>query len=317
MGDVIPLKPVAATESEPVAPAPSSESLLAPEMTARLARLRLVARRVPSARRRGARRTRRAGHGVEPIDTREYTPGDDPRRIAWSAYGKLERLLVWLVADTQPLRLGVVIDASASMRAGTPSKLTIAKQIAAGMAAVAIGAEDRVAAVAVRDRAALALRARNGRRGLSQLLAFLDTVAPEGTTKLKSAIDPIEGALGGRGLVLLVSDLFDPDGALEAARGFRLRGHQVALIEVLDRAELDPEDLSGLTLEDDETGELVDLPLDSLAAYQRELAAHREAIDRGASELGAHVVRATTSDDFESIVTSALGTGLLARGGTT
>src|SRR5215831_6133469 len=104
-----------APPTPPSAPSlpPSSESLLSPEMVGRLGRLSIVARKVMSARRVGRRRTRRVGHGVETIDLRPYASGDDPRRIAWHAYARLERLLVRLVADQAPLRLTLVVDQSA------------------------------------------------------------------------------------------------------------------------------------------------------------------------------------------------------------
>jgi len=122
-----------------VADAPEpDESLLSPAMAARLARLGLMARRLPEARRRGRRRTRRIGAGIESIDTRPYELGDDPRRIAWSAYARLERLLVRVVADESPLRLVLVVDSSASMAFGQPSKIVQAARIAAGLAAVSL-----------------------------------------------------------------------------------------------------------------------------------------------------------------------------------
>src|SRR5579863_4735200 len=106
--DAIALAPPAAPEPE-LAPAPApidpGTSLLSPEMAARLGRLTLLSRRLAEARRRGRRRTRRAGAGVELLDTRPYVAGDDPRRVAWAAYARLEKLLVRLVADEAPLRL--------------------------------------------------------------------------------------------------------------------------------------------------------------------------------------------------------------------
>ncbi len=111
-----------------LAPPAADASLLSPEIAARLGRLSLLSRRLSDARRRGRRQNRRAGGGTEMIDTRAYVVGDDPRRIAWAAYARLEKLLVRLVADEAPLRLALVIDTSASMGFG------IALQAAAGRA---------------------------------------------------------------------------------------------------------------------------------------------------------------------------------------
>jgi uncharacterized protein (DUF58 family) len=303
-------------DAEGLSPLASDTSLLAPEFAARLGRLSLMARRLAEARRRGPRRTRRIGGGVEMIDTRPYAVGDDPRRIAWSAYARLERLLVRLAVDEAPLRLALVVDTSASMRFGAPSKLRQATRVAAGLAAVALGGEDRVAAVAGSAGSVATLRATGGRGGIAKLLRLLDGLAPGGATDLAALVAATTSAAGGRALCVILSDLFDPAGALAGARAARARGHEIALVEILDPFEIDPPDLSGLDLEDDETGEIVVLPRAGVReAYKAALAAHRAAIDEGAAELGAPVLRVTTIDPFDAVVGAALHAGLLRGGG--
>jgi len=89
----------------------------------------------------------------------------------------------------------------------------------------------------------------------------------------------------------------------------------VAIVEVLARFEIDPPDLSGFDLEDEETGELVELPEHAAGELFREsLAIHRQNIDDAARSIGAMVVRTTTDEPFETIVTRALSAGLLGGG---
>ena len=292
------------------------DGLLAPAFLARLAQLQLLSRRLAEARRRGRRQTRRAGAGLEAIDVRAYAPGDDPRRIDWKAYARFERLLVRVVADEAPLRLGLVLDTSGSMAFGAPSKLRQAARVAAGLAAVALGAEDRVAALAAADAPRLVTRASGGRRGLQQLLGALEGLGAGRGTSLATAASAATGALGGRGLCVVLSDLLDPAGALAGARALRLRGHEVALVEVLTPEELDPPDLAGCELEDAETGDLLELPPEgALAAYRECLEAHREALDAEAAELGVPVLRVTTADPFDAVAVRALEAGLLRGAG--
>jgi uncharacterized protein (DUF58 family) len=295
-------------------PAPDA-SLLSPEIAARLGRLSLLSRRLSDARRRGRRQNRRAGAGTEMIDTRAYVIGDDPRRIAWAAYARLEKLLIRLVADEAPLRLALVIDTSASMGFGTPSKLRQATRVAAGLAAVALSGEDRFAAIAGAEGTLAAMRSSGGRGGMARFLPFLEGLMPAGGTDLAAAAAAVTGAAGGRALCVLVSDLLDPAGALAGARAVRSRGHEVALVEVLDPFEIDPPDLTDIDLEDEETGEIVALsPRGAGEAYRAALARHRAAVDEGAAELGAPVLRVTTAEAFDDVVADALQAGLL-RGG--
>jgi uncharacterized protein (DUF58 family) len=304
----------------------AAESLLSAEMAARLSRLSVVARKLATLRRVGRRRTRRVGTGVETIDMRPYDLGDDTRRIAWHAYARLEKLLVRLSADEAPLRLLLVVDQSASMDfaawgdAAGPrglSKLRQAARIAAGLAAVALGGEDRVALAIGSAGSARAERPVRGRAGLPRILATLDRLAAVGSTDVPAAVRAALDAAprDRRGVVVILSDLFEPQGILAGAREARRRGNDVAVIEVLAPFETEPPDLSDVDLEDAETGEIVELDDDGRAErFAAALAAHRAAIDEAASTLGAAVIRTTTSDSFESIVARALGAGLVTAG---
>ena len=317
--DAIVIDSPAVPEPE-LAPAPApidpGASLLSPEMAARLGRLSLLSRRLSEARRRGRRRTRRAGGGTEMIDTRPYVPGDDPRRIAWAAFARFERLLVRLVADEAPLRLALVVDTSASMGFGSPTKLRQAARVAAGLATVALSGEDRFAAIGSASGGLSATRASGGRGGMARLLPFLEGLTPAGKTNLAGAALAVSGAVGGRALCVLLSDMHDPAGALAGARALKTRGHDVALVEVLDPFEIDPPDLADVDLEDEETGEIVSLtPRGAREAYRMALAAHRASVDAGASDLGAPVLRVSTAEPFDAVVEGALRAGLLSGGG--
>lgn len=288
-------------------------SLLSPEISGRLGRLSIVARKMASARRAGRRRTRRIGSGIETIDLRPYDLGDDPRRIAWHAYARLERLLVRLVADESPLRLSLVVDQSASMAYGAPTKLRQAARIAAGFAAVALGGEDRVSLAVGSNGSARAVRPVSGRGALPRLLAMLDHLAAVGTTDLLAAVRAGEAAKKG-GVCFILSDLFEPQGVLASAREARRRGNDVVIVEVLAPFEVDPPDLSGFEVEDEETGEIVALAEHGVRErYLDALAKHRQTIDDAARSMDAIVLRATTDEPFEAVIMRAIEAGLLGR----
>jgi uncharacterized protein (DUF58 family) len=290
-------------------------SLLSPEIVGRLGRLSVLARKIVSARSSGRRRTRRVGGGIETIDLRPYDVGDDTRRIAWHAYARLERLLVRLVADEAPLRLTLVVDQSGSMAYGRPSKIRQAARIAAGFAAVALGGEDRVALAVGSGGAARAQKPVSGKAGLARLLPMLDRLAAVGSTDVPATVRAVLDAAPGRGVCIIIGDLFEPQGALAGAREARRRGHDVAIVEVLAPFEIEPPDLSGFDLEDEETGEIIELPEHGMRErFQQSLAAHRFQIDEAARSIGAAVVRTTTDEPFEAIVMRALSAGLLGGG---
>ncbi len=291
------------------------ESLLSPSTAARLSRLSLLARRLPEARRRGRRRTRRVGAGIDAIDKRGYAPGDDVRRIDWSAYARFERLLVRVVADEAPLRLGLLVDTSASMSYGAPTKLRQALRVAAGFAAVAVGGEDRVALVCSAPSARAVARVQGGALGLSRLLVALDALVAEGKTDLSAAARSMRGALGGRGLCVVLSDLWDPNGALDAARELRRHGHEVVLARILTEFERFSDGLDGLTLEDEESGEICELPPAGVRdAYAALFAEHERVLIEGATKLGASVLDIDPREDFDDVIARALHAGIVRAG---
>ena len=97
---------------------------------------------MPAGRAAGQWRSRSSGSSVEFSDYRTYTPGDEFRRIDWNAYARLERLFVRLYRAEEDLSLAVILDASASMAWGKPSKGRLAAQLAGALAYVALQGGD-------------------------------------------------------------------------------------------------------------------------------------------------------------------------------
>ena len=70
----------------------------------------------------GGRKSSAKGSSVEFSDYREYIPGDDIRRIDWSAYGRLDRLYIKQFMEEKEGVFQIFVDASKSMAFGEPPK---------------------------------------------------------------------------------------------------------------------------------------------------------------------------------------------------
>ncbi|MCY2996957.1 MAG: DUF58 domain-containing protein, partial [Planctomycetota bacterium] len=70
----------------------SDQTLLSPEMMAKLERMELVSRKIFRGRMKGERRSKRKGQSVEFADFRNYVAGDDLRFIDWNLFARLDRL---------------------------------------------------------------------------------------------------------------------------------------------------------------------------------------------------------------------------------
>jgi uncharacterized protein (DUF58 family) len=125
-----------AGSSEPAAV--RGRTLFDPAFHRQLELLALVARRVSRERNRAEHRSLHSGAGSEFTEYREYSRGDDFRHIDWNAYARVGRLLVRLYEQPADLSVHLLIDRSASMGLGSPSKLAYAQQLAAALAYVGL-----------------------------------------------------------------------------------------------------------------------------------------------------------------------------------
>ncbi len=110
----------------------STPPLLSPELLAQLERLELVSRKIFRGRMKGERRSKRKGQSVEFADFRSYVPGDDLRFIDWNTYARLDRLFLKMFLEEEDLHFYALIDASASMDFGEPTKLLLCQATGRG-----------------------------------------------------------------------------------------------------------------------------------------------------------------------------------------
>src|SRR6266481_8066414 len=131
-----------------------AQDLVSSEFLTQLERLALVSRKAFRGRTRGERKSPRKGMSVEFCDYRAYGAGDDLRYVDWNIYGRLDRLHVKLFVDEEDLCLHLIVDASASMGFGTPTKLDCAVRLAAALGFVGLVNLERVGVGVLRDRVA-------------------------------------------------------------------------------------------------------------------------------------------------------------------
>ena len=188
------------------------EELFDDQFQRRLEYLAIVSRRVFAGRMRAERRTKKSGTGIEFADHRDYVAGDDFRSLDWNVYGRLGRLLVRLYEEEEDLSIYIVIDASTSMGFGGGKKFRYAKRLCAALAYVGLANLDRIAVVATTDRIETRLPSSRGKARIFTVLSFLRSLPANGLTDLGDALKTFVAQYKRRGLVILLSDLYDPHG---------------------------------------------------------------------------------------------------------
>jgi uncharacterized protein (DUF58 family) len=284
------------------------QTFFTPEFLAQLERLTLASRRIFRGRVKGERRSPRKGQSVEFSDYRQYGVGDDLRYVDWNAFARLDRLHVKLFVDEEDLCVHLLVDASASMDFGRPTKLDYAVRLAAALGFVGLVGLERVGVGVLRERVAEGWPPARGRNQFPALLDFLTNVKPAGATRLNEAIQSYALRSRESGVAVIVSDLLDPDGYETGLRALLERRFDIHLVHLLDPEEMSPEFAGDFRLADSETGEIRELSVDrdALRDYRERLHGFLERAETfcRAHEIGYH--RVLTDTPVEEFVLSQL-----------
>ena len=289
-------------------PAAASPPLLDPEFLRKLEQLELVSRKIFVGRMKGERRSKRRGSSVEFADHRNYTPGDDLRHIDWNVYGRLDRLFLKLFLEEEDLHVYTLLDTSASMDFGEPTKLHYGKQVAASLAFIGLVNQDRVVLDTFGAGLGPGLAGLRGRSQMSRVVGYLDNLQAEGTSDLASAARSFAIRRTGKGIVVVVSDFLDKHGYEDALRYLLARNLDIYVIHVLSREEVEPElagDLRLVDAEDDEAAEItISAPL--LRRYKQNLEAFVGGLKAWCTSRGIAYIFTTNQNPFDQLVLNYL-----------
>lgn len=231
----------------------------------KLNQLTLVASRVRAGAIKGERRSSRRGSSVEFADYRDYTPGDDLRRLDWNIYARLDRPFIKLLEEEEELAVHILIDGSQSMNwgEGEAHKFNYARRLAAGLGAIALSSGDVVTIGFLRSGTVAAeYGPSRAQASLPRLFQFLEGLEPGGVTDLNRSLREYSIRPRRAGLLILISDLLTAEGYESGLRQLLGRGHDAALVHVLAPDELDPPLAGDLQLVDIETEHEQDVSLD-------------------------------------------------------
>jgi uncharacterized protein (DUF58 family) len=213
-----------------------------PTSLAKYGRLTLVARQLVEGFLTGVHKSPYKGFSAEFAEHRQYYPGDEIRHIDWRVYGKTDRYYVKEYEEETNLKAYLLVDASGSMayRGRHPSKFQYAQYLAASLAYLMLHQRDAVGLVTYDSRLRQKIAPRANAKHLLRLLHTLEQTRPEGETALAPLWHELAGQFQRRGLVVILSDCFDPIGPLaRALRHFRHRRHEVLLFHILAPEEIE------------------------------------------------------------------------------
>jgi uncharacterized protein (DUF58 family) len=257
----------------------------------------------------GNRRSRHRGDGIDFLDFRPYTPGDDVRKVDWNVYGRLQQLFIRLNESPRQLSVTILVDKSRSMMFGSPiTKLEQAQRMACALGFVAMRAGDRVFAYSFADGLSRGVGPISGARGLASLVRFLQNIEPGGPSNLPEALAALRIAGRHRGMVVVLSDFLNIENRERAMNAMAASDGTVLAVQVLDEIDRG-EGLSGnLRLRDSESGRLVDVKIDkrTLNKYRGAFDEDRQRFESRLTGKRRHYLLAFTHDHYLELVCRAL-----------
>jgi uncharacterized protein (DUF58 family) len=285
-------------------------SLLDLEAISRAERLGLLARFVVEGHLAGDHKSPFRGFAIEFTQHREYVPGDDVRHLDWKVYGRTDRYFLKQYEQETNFIAHVLLDASESMKygSGPTSKLLYGKRLAACLAYLILRRRDAVG-VSIFDAGIRQFVPRTCNLGMmNTLLETLAAAEPTAQTRIAAVLHDMAGQIRRRGIVILISDLFDDENQiLDGIQHLRFGGNEVIVFHVMDPYELEFPFNGMVEFEGLEAlPPILTRPLEIRRSYLRELEAFRTRLREGCERNACHYILVNTGTPLHEVLSGYL-----------
>jgi len=270
------------------------------------------------------------GRGMDFEDLREYMPGDDVRAIDWNVTHRLGRPFVKRFREERELTAVLAVDVSASSSFGSANrtKREFAAEIAATLAMSAAKNGDKVALLLFTDEVELFVPPRKGRRHILRLVREMLMFKPRKRgTDISQALGFLNHVLHRRAIVFLLTDFLHANAggaSVPASRlvsslappnntgrdviqelGLTNTRHDVVCLHLHDPRESTLPDAGLVTIEDAETGELLELNSARSSVREKFASVNVERLaelDRALIRTGVDTLRLKTTEPFAPVL---------------
>lgn len=263
----------------------------------------------------GAYHSQFKGRGMDFEELREYSPGDDVRTIDWNVTARMRKPFVKLHREERELNVMLMFDVSASGDFGTAasSKREFAAEVAATLAFSALRNGDKVGLLLFTDEVELFVPPKKGKRHMLRLIREMIAFQPlRRGTNILSALTFLNHVQHRRTIMFLLSDFLHSTDETSHATGnlFQEIGrtrarHDLVCMHLYDEREhtIPPSGL--LTLEDAETGEILELDTtrqQTRDRFERNSTARRLELDTMLARSGVDFLRLKSGDPYAGML---------------
>ena len=286
---------------------PKTYEYFEPARVGKLKNLSLLARSAVEGFITGLHRSPHHGFSVEFAEHREYTAGDDLRHLDWVAWGRTDRYYIKQYEQETNLRAYILLDVSNSMSyrlEGGASKFQYGCFLAACLSYLMCRQQDTVGLIAFDDRERLHLPPGSTPAHMDRIFRALEELKPGKRTAMASTFHNLANRLAKRGLVIIISDLYDDQSEiLRALQHFVHKRHQILVFHVMDPSELTFPFKKIMSFVDMETDEKLQVdPRYVREAYVAEMKAFVERYRRECSERKIEYVLTQTDTPYDRML---------------
>lgn len=251
----------------------------------------------------GNRKSRSKGSSVEFSDYREYTPGDDFRRVDWNAYGRFEKLFIKLFMEEREAPVTVFLDVSKSMDWGEPNKNFASRRLAAALAYISLSNFDRVSLACVDEGVKRMCRDVRGKNFFHRVTGLLEDIEYYGDSHMQKAVENYN-LNSGRGIAVIISDFFTQGSFSELLKYLIYKKQAVYICHILSPQEIRPSVSESVRLVDSETGKTLDITVTPslLNAYGNAFRNFRSQLEQTCNKWGAYYFHFSSELAVEEMV---------------
>jgi uncharacterized protein (DUF58 family) len=266
----------------------------------------------------GKHRSRQQGGAGEFVDYREYSPGEDLRRLDWKVLGRTGRTYLRLYQDETNLLCTLAIDASGSMLFGNSvrggSKLEYAQFLATALSQIISRAQDQVGVAVLSGQLSEFAPPGASQIHVLRVQEIIEQIATRPTVLMAGALRELFQRTTRRGVLLLMSDFLmeDLEAVFAAVRLFRHRQSEVIVLHLVHPDEERLPEGAAFRFDGLENEGIVDCsPSEIRAVYEHRFQGHLAAVRKLALAGGCDYRRVSTAVPY----LQTLGQFLVERAG--
>ena len=292
------------------------ENLFNEDFYKQLQNLKLILKTPINSGFTGGRRSREKGISVEFSDYREYSPGDDFRRVDWNAYGRFNKLYLKLFMEEREATFNIFIDTSKSMDYGMFNKGELALKLSAALSYMVLNYNDRIKIHEISESINYEKINVSGKLGVNKILSALKNMEFKGESSLIESVKRAD--IFGRGVSIIISDFYNVETLKDALIYLRHKKQEVILIQILSKEELEPSirgDLKLKNIEDMQENLDISIYGKALNLYKEKLKDFKEEVQRISKKYGANYIFTSSENSLEKIIFKELAIkGVINRG---